>query len=161
MSKKAFSTVLWNQFEQSFDMLEQAITTVSLDDWTQGDGEWFFSFRIYHIIETIDFYTLDSPKLMEWGARAGFDWNTTDSIEIDIIPLITRKLIENYLSEMIAKLKKYLLRYDDSHLLQNDEFTWFVNIFEKMIYLLRHTVYHIGELHKALRDFGGVRAIWQ
>ncbi|MFQ5976553.1 MAG: hypothetical protein ACE5OZ_00300 [Candidatus Heimdallarchaeota archaeon] len=76
------------------------------------------------------------------------------------IAKIRKECCMNYLEEMENRLVDILASATKSELLEKDGFPWFSSKFEKLLYLLRHNMHHIGELNKALRDDDGVRIKW-
>ena len=79
---------LIKQFESSWLMLRQCIENVPDEKWdvglkvidkpwaeAKGENIWYYSDRVYHIIQTVEFYTNDDPKTMKWGGRiGGIEW---------------------------------------------------------------------------------------
>ncbi len=114
----------------------------------------------YHIVETMDFYAGNNPEDMTWGQRAGYDWEKSKDTKTDILPKITKEIVLAYLEETEKKLKDMFDSLDIERLNSKDEFKWFHSIFEKLVYLLRHNMHHIGELSKTLRDWKCERAKW-
>ena len=75
---------LAKQFESSWLMLRQCIENFPDDKWhgglriidktwseVKGENIWYYSDRVYHIIQTVEYYTNDDPKTMKWGGRIG------------------------------------------------------------------------------------------
>ncbi|MBN2231075.1 MAG: DinB family protein [Candidatus Thorarchaeota archaeon] len=151
---------LHHQFQSSCTMLKDAIKNVPDEKWHKGTESWFFSLTAYHIVETMDFYTRDSPKGMKWGAKAGYDWDSTKDIETDILPKISKDIVTAYIKEMEERLKTFFETKTPDQLSSDDDFEWFTSIFERILYLLRHNMHHIGELCKTLRDWKCERAKW-
>lgn len=154
--------VLAKQYESVWSMLEKTIANTPDDRWHQGVGEWFFSLTVYHVIETAEFYTLNDPKEMTWGARAGFQWNDVKKIETDVLPKITIDLITSYLKDVKANLEKRLHSFTEEEYHKGDGFENHLKTrFEKFIYLLRHCGHHIGELNRALREWNCTYSHWE
>jgi uncharacterized damage-inducible protein DinB len=151
---------LQRQFISSCKMLRNAVANVPDEKWHHGAEGWFFSLTAYHIVETLDFYLRKSPDGMRWGAQAGFDWDESKDTERDILPKITKGIVEAYLDEVEGKLTELLSSLGIKDLSNKDDFPWFTSIFEKLIYVLRHTTHHAGELSKTLRDWQCKRVEW-
>ncbi|MHA1743933.1 MAG: hypothetical protein ACTSV6_06755, partial [Candidatus Heimdallarchaeota archaeon] len=66
-----------------------------------------------------------------------------------------------YLKEIEEKVSTYLKTLSFEQLLEKDGFKWFSSIFEKLLYLLRHTAHHLGELGRMLREWDCKRMKWQ
>lgn len=134
-------------------MLEAAMASVTDDKWHSGVGKWHFSLTAYHVVETAQFYMSSDPDAMKWGARAGYGWREGIDIEKEILPKLTRDLVRAYLEETRGRLAGVLKSMSAEDLLKKDGFYWFGSVLERLVYLLRHTAHHIGELIKTLRDW--------
>jgi len=141
-------------------MLRTAIENIPEEKWHDGSDGWFFSFNTYHVVETMEFYMNDNPDAMNWGGRAGYNWDDVKDIEKDILPLISKELVTSYLDEMEELVTKTITSMDSKKLEAKDGFHWFESVLEKFLYLLRHNMHHNGELSRALRDWGCKRSKW-
>jgi uncharacterized damage-inducible protein DinB len=151
---------LLGQFMSSCQMLHEAIANVPDEKWHDGAEGWFFSVTAYHAVETMDFYLGDSPEGMTWGQRKGLDLDKSQETKADILPKITKDVVRAYLDEIEVRLKDKFNSLDIEKLNSKDDFKWFASIFEKLTYLLRHNMHHIGELSKTLRNWGCERVKW-
>ena len=151
---------LVRQYNSSWKMLRTAIENVPDEKWHDGSEGWFFSLNAYHIVETMEFYMNDSPDGWKWGSRAGFDWDTVENKDKDILPKITKKLVSTYLDDMEKLVTKSLNSMDTKKLDSKDGFHWFESVLENLLYLLRHNMHHVGELSRSLRDWGCKRSKW-
>ena len=157
----SFRGALQNQFEGKWKMLVEAIVKCPNEKFHDGIGDWSYSFSIYHIIETAHFYILDNPDTMKWGNRAGFDWNTDSKETISKKKKeITKEMLLEYYEEIEERISNFLNEKSDEDLLKKDGFHWFSSIYEKLIYLLRHNSFHVGELAKTLREWETDRIKW-
>ena len=160
-NKIGFKNSLLNQFDKNWEMAKIAIYACPEDKWHSGTEDWVYSFTIYHIIETADFYSRDNPETMNWGKKAGIDWNKDQKEDIEEKKLkISKEFLLNYLEEIRERIRSLLSETDDNSLLQKDKFHWFDSVFEKLLYLLRHNSHHIGELARTLRDYDCDRIKW-
>ncbi|MHA1137891.1 MAG: DinB family protein [Candidatus Thorarchaeota archaeon] len=148
------------QYQSSWKMLRAALENIPDEKWHDGSGGWYFSLDAYHIVETMEFYMNESPDGMKWGNRAGFDWDNVKDKEKDVLPKISKELVSTYLDEMEELVTKTICAMDSEKLNSKDGFHWFESIFEKLIYLLRHNMHHMGQLSRSLRDWGCKRAKW-
>jgi len=123
-------------------------------------GQWFFSQTAYHIIETVQFYLGSDPDAMEWGARASIVWDDVEDIEKEVLPKLTKELVNSYLDEIVKMAAEALRPLSNEEFFKTDGFDWFSSILDKLVYLLRHTNYHVGELNRALREWGLSPARW-
>ncbi|MGY5873567.1 MAG: DinB family protein [Candidatus Thorarchaeota archaeon] len=151
---------LVRQYQSSWKMLRTAIENIPEEKWHDGSDGWFFSFNTYHVVETMEFYMNDNPDAMNWGGRAGYNWDDVKDIEKDILPLISKELVTSYLDEMEELVTKTITSMDSKKLEAKDGFHWFESVLEKFLYLLRHNMHHNGELSRALRDWGCKRSKW-
>ena len=160
-SKIAFS--LAKEFREMWAMTRAAIEQIPDTEWThgvEGDKEWFYSLRVYHMIETAEYYSRDTPKGMLWGARLGKVkwWETISPREAAEKVVKGDTLI--YLYEIARYIEDYLKRVSNEDLLVEGGFHGFSSILEKYVYLIRHNTYHLGELTMDLRVRGFDRIKW-
>ena len=122
---------------------------------------WFFSDRVYHIIQTVEFYTNDNPSDMKWGGRiGGIDWKS-ETPEVTA-SRITKEDMLKYMEETGNNLKAKLRSFSEDDLYETDGFKAHQpSRLAKFIYTLRHSMWHIGELSRALRDWDCERIIWR
>ena len=155
------SRILLNQFQDKWRMLKQTIEKIPEEKIHNGKGDWTYSWNIYHIIETADFYIRDTHEDMVWGKRAGVDWDkdSKDKI-IEKKTEITKDFLLDYIEEIDKKIIDVLTNLSDEDLMKKDGFYWFDTILDKLIYLLRHNHHHIGELALALREWDCERVSW-
>jgi len=161
--KSAIAFGLARQLRGMWTMTRQAIAQIPEKGWTQGaerDNKWFYSLRVYHIIETAEFYSRDTPEGMQWGARLGVvNWWEKISHK-DAAEKVVRGDTLVYLNEMQQYIENLLKRVSAEELLRKDGFHWFSSILEKYQYLIRHNTYHLGELTMQLRVHGNDRIKW-
>ena len=159
--KVTLSSILITQFKDKWRMLKQTIDKIPDDKWHKGKNKWIYSWGVYHVIETADFYSLTYHEDMQWGKVADIDWKKDSEEEIEKKKLnLTKKMMYDYMDEMDKRITKFLENKSDEDLLKKDSYYWFESIYGKLIYLLRHNSFHIGELAKALRDWDCERFKW-
>ena len=90
---------------------------------------------------------------LKWGGKAGFEWEDGIDIKKKVLPKLTKDLVKSYLTETWEKLNSLLSSLTIQDLQETDGFHWFGSIFEKLVYLLRHNMHHVGELSRTLRDW--------
>ena len=160
-SKMAFS--LARQFRGMWAMTRDAIELIPDKDWAHGvdvDKMWFYSLRVYHMIETAEFYAREAPEGMLWGARLGqVNWWEKISAK-EAAEQVVKGDTLIYLNEIAFYIENHLKRVSDQDLLAKDGFHWFSSILEKYLYLIRHNTYHLGELTMDLRNRGSERIKW-
>jgi len=165
---------LVNQFESSWKILRQSVENAPDEKWAigmkpinkpwaeaKGQNIWFFSERVYHIIQTVEFYSYDKPDFMKWGSRiGGIEWRK-ESPEATAARIKKDDMLE-YLEETKDKLEKKLKSFSDDDLFETDGFSeWQSSRLAKFLYTLRHSIWHIGELSLALRSYDSERTSWQ
>ena len=165
---------LVKQFEACWEILRQSIENVPDEKWaigieiinkpwseTKGMNVWYFSERVYHIIQTIEFYSNDDPSIMKWGSRiGGIDWKS-ESPETTAMRIEKDDML-NYLEEIKEKLEKKLRSFSDKDMFETDGFSeWQESRLAKFLYTMRHSMWHIGELSRALRDYECDRTKWR
>ena len=151
------------QFNRKWNMLNQAIEKYPEEDWLKDEGEWTYSYIIFHILETAKFYLANSPDEMVWGERVGIDWETDSKEKIAKAKSeISKEFLLEYLEELKENTLILLEKISSEKLMDQDGFHkfGFESVLEKLIYLIRHTSVHLGELSKTLRDKGYERMIW-
>lgn len=153
-SGNTIAKVLEAQYTGSLNMLQAAIAAVPDDKWHTGVGAWFYSYNVYHTIEAVQFYLGSDPDAMKWGVRAGFEWSPDTNIEKDVLPRLTKELVNSYMLEVRQKLSNVLSPMRDEEFFQTDGFHWIDSVFEKLVYCLRHTAHHVGEICRALIEWG-------
>jgi hypothetical protein len=161
--KSRIAFALARQFRGMWAMTRQAVEQIPDKDWTLGakcDPKWFYSLRVYHIIETAEFYARNTPDRMQWGARLGkLNWWETITHQ-EAAELVVKGDMLVYIDDIAKIIESNLKAVSDSNLLQMDGFHWFSSILEKYQYLIRHNTYHLGELTMQLRDHNHDRIKW-
>lgn len=160
--KLSVGLILSKEFKNSWNILRQAIENITDEHWLEIVNDWSFSWTVCHIIETAEFYSRNTPEGMEWGKITGINHETdTDEMKIQKQARITKELLLNYLDEIEERITTYIENTSDEDLFEKDGFDPHLkSILEKLLYLLRHNMHHIGELNKALRDWNCQRISW-
>ncbi|MFX1565117.1 MAG: hypothetical protein ACFFCH_03920 [Promethearchaeota archaeon] len=167
LAKKDFKSPiayeLAGQLESMWTMIREAINLVSDEEWTHGiqnDKDWYYSLRVYHIIETAEFYSRDTHQGMQWGARLGkVNWWETITHQ-EAATKVGKSDMLIYSDEIAKYIRDKLQKFSDQDLLEQDGFHWFSSILIKYVYLIRHNTYHLGELTQFLRLLGKERIKW-
>lgn len=155
-------------------MLRQAIKNVPDESWSAGldhrygswvDTEvmniWYYSYVVLHLIESADFYSRDDTDDMVWGgAIGGIDWKK-ESPHVTASRIAKKDMLK-YLAKIESVLEAKLNSFSDKDLLESDGFAKsHPNRFSKFLYLMRHTMYHLGELARVLRNCNCERLKWE
>lgn len=149
---------LADQFERTWMMLRQAIDNCPDEEWKRDAGHWFLipSRLAYHTIETVDHYSRESPEDMPWAERFGVDWEMREAEKLP-----DREPMLDYLEEIRGSLKGKLHSMSDEAILGEHAFPWTgATVLERMIYTLRHSMFHLGQIQAELRRRGLKGAEW-
>ncbi|MHA2299953.1 MAG: hypothetical protein ACXACD_03260, partial [Candidatus Thorarchaeota archaeon] len=102
----------------------------------------------------------DTEGIVWGGAIGGIDWKKES-------PHTTASRIEKndmliYLKKIESSLEAKLDSFSDKDLLEPDGFAKsHPNRLSKYLYLMRHTMYHLGELARVLRNCNCERLKWE
>ena len=143
------------QFASAWEMVRQAIDNITDEDWRATHSKWCYATTVYHIVETFDFYSQGSSDGFDWGGR--FNVAEKGGYEPENMP--GKSEVLSYLDEMEKRTVKVLTE-PEIPLEQKDGFPWFHSVLEKLLYALRHTVFHTGELALALRTRDRKKMNW-
>jgi uncharacterized damage-inducible protein DinB len=147
-----------DQFERMWMMLREVIGNCPGEEWKRDAGHWFLipSRLAYHTIETADFYNRESPEGMDWAGRFDVDWETQDAEKLP-----DREPMLDYLEEIRSSLQSKLHSMSDESFLAGHAFPWTgATVLERMIYTLRHSMFHVGQIQAELRRRGLQGAEW-
>ena len=160
-TNRKLSSILNNQFKGFWEHFHQILDKIPNDRLHDGEENWTTCWILYHLIETAEFYYQDSPEKMKWGKKAGFDWKKNTKEEINKkMSLVTKEILREYAREIENRIEKHLNQMLDTDLLKKDDFEWFDSILGKLIYLLQHNHFHMGELAQKMREMGGEKFKW-
>ena len=136
-----------------------------MDDrmWKEFVNEWSYVGTLYHIIDTLEFYSYNSPKDMKEVGELGINTSNINENEIqEQIQSKEKKFFLEYLEKVKSLVNTRIESFNESDLNEQDVFAeWgFKSRFHKFSYVLRHTMFHLGELNKYLRDNNRSRIKW-
>lgn len=139
-----------DQFERQFKMLDTLYDRVNDAAWAYPDqrikGVWQW---MTHLLETIEFYLGDKPgEDFPWGHRFDLDWETAQAN-----PLPSPEAMRAYQRDVWASVTRIVSGKTDADLLAPETLhPWTGKTFlGKLIYLMRHTQQHIGDINRVLR----------
>ena len=141
-------TELINQYEHSWRVFEGIVRDFDTDAWIHiGSGTTTPARMAFHILKGVKYYLEDSSTIaFASGKSFEFDWETVNEEElpsqIDILACIY---------EFKIKTRKWLseMNFDA----ENSTFGWAGKTkLGVVIFLLRHSLYHIGELSSLLNE---------
>lgn len=158
--ERRFVKAIEEQFRRTFKMWKEELRNIPAKEWRRGEIDYLIPARhLCHLIVTADYYTGGkSPEEYDWNCYFGGDW---ESMTMEQLP---RK------SDALRKLSEFeevlMSRFEDL----SDEDLWKEekqspwtgkNLAGKLLYLLRHSQHHVGEMHAELRRRGIKRASWR
>jgi hypothetical protein len=153
----AVGEALAEQMKRSWKMLRTAIEGFEADEWQAGERSELVPARwALHAIEAGDFYAKPSPEGFTWGRRFQADWEGSPPKEL---PTQEQTLV--YMKDVARELDDWLTSASGEELLGENAFPWTgANPMSRMIYLMRHTQHHAGEMNMLLRQRGWSTDNW-
>lgn len=156
MQEKAIIEEIVDQFDRTWKMMRETITGFTDSSWVNTGVDYLVPARIaYHTLETIEYYIGDkSSKEFPWRAKFAGDWETMDK---DRLP--TQDQVLRYMEDIGSGLVKWLDASDFSE--KNDTFggTGKTRL-GHVLYILRHTLHHHGEMNYILFQSGHKKVNW-
>jgi hypothetical protein len=145
-----------NQFDRQFKTLDGVYDRASDDAWTFADqrlkGVWQW---MSHVLETIEFYLGDKNEGFSWSHRFSLDWENAQAGSAPGKEAMRayQKDVEQLLHRMLdGKTEADLAASEILH-------PWTGKTYlGKLLYLMRHTQQHIGDINRVLR-FNGCDAL--
>jgi hypothetical protein len=157
---------LLSQMESTWKMIEDAIDLIDSDNWLERYNQFSYGQRLYHLIETWEFYIRDDPEGMKWGYLIDLpedlsedDWENAFNEKMNNL---SPDKLKTYLGEIVNQTRNKLSGLSDQGLINEDGFKiWIPNRITKYIYLIRHSMWHLGELSLHLRMNNKSSIKWQ
>ena len=146
--------------QSAFKMLKEAVSRIEGEFWKEEKNNWRYGTFLWHAIETIDFYMSDSAEAFHPLSEAS---DKTLEEEIEIINSKDKLFFEKFLADVESKTFNILEEMSEKDLLEKDGFEkmGFISRLHKYLYMIRHTMVHLGELSKTLRDKDGKGIRWE
>ena len=148
-----------NHFERQFRTLDGVYAKASDSAWTYPDarakGVWQW---LLHTLETVEYYLSEkSSEEFAWGHRFGLDW---ENARPDRIP--GKDEMRAYQDDMEQLVRRTLASKTDQDLTMPEEVArWTGKLYlGKLLYLMRHTQQHIGDMNRVLRLNGDEALEW-
>jgi len=148
---------IMGQFERQFSTLDTLYDRVNDLAWAYPDqrikGAWQWT---AHLLETIEFYLGENEDFL-WGHRFGVDW---ENAQADPIP--GQEAMHTYQEDVRALVGQILgSKTDDDLLAPEVVHPWTGKTYlGKLLYLMRHTQQHIGDINRVLRMSGCEALQW-
>ncbi len=163
IKQSTITTVLLEEFKDTCDKIRLAIDNMDESIWNIKTNKWSYAKNLYHIIETIEFYSYDSPKDMETRGELGIKTanKTNEEIENEL-KTKHKEFFYNYLEQVQKLIITTIAQKKTEEFIKPDLFEefGFKSCYHKYSYVLRHSMIHAGELNKTLRDLGKTRIKW-
>ena len=151
-------TYLWEQFGAAMDMLAAAITLCPEDLWNRHPR---FHYIAYHTIFFTDYYLSDTPMEKDYQPPPPF---TKSEFEDDMPPPRTYLQSEllSFLGVARQRLREQLATLSPEELLQRRFTSEYkdMNLFELLLYNMRHVQHHAAQLNLLLRQEIGEAPRW-
>jgi hypothetical protein len=148
-----------NHFERQFRTLEGAYERASERAWACEDdrlkGVWQW---LLHTLETFEFYLGERPAdAFPWGHRFNLDW---EDAETDHVP--SKAEMHAYQRDVEQFVQQVLADKSDAHLAAAEAaMPWTGKLYTgKLLYVMRHTQQHIGDINRVLRWNGDQALEW-
>ena len=156
----SIKVALINEMRAVFKMLNDAISRVEGDFWKEKENNWMYGYVLFHSIEAIEFYMSDSSEV--WIPLSGVSENSEEK-ETETLKTLNQKFFKNYLHKVEKHTFNVLDKLTDKDLLENDGFgvRGFTSRLHKFSYVIRHSMVHLGELSKTVRDLGMKGIKWE
>jgi len=153
-------TGLLDQFNRSLDILREVIENIPSEKWLTGFSEMFVPAMIaYHTVESLDFYfSRKREEEFKWGYRFGGPWWETGPEDWP-----TKEEVVTYLEEVAEKIRIFFESTTDDELVKRfDLYDWSGGtVLTHLVYALRHTMHHQGQLVALQSHFGIKKETWR
>lgn len=155
----SLASIVTSQFGNAWDMLAEAVKNFTANQWRSGDIDYSIPARIaYHAIETVDYYLRDDLTAFKWGWRFGIDWEGASPSQLP-----DQRATLAYLHEIRRQSAAWLASLGDEGLLRIDKafHAEAMSNLDRVLYVLRHTHQHVGEICAELRRCERARPAWR
>ncbi len=148
---------LAKQYERAWFMFRDVVEKCPEDEWRKGEPNQLVPARwALHAVECVDFYLSPTPEGFSWPARFGADWEGATAEDLP-----TREQVLEYARDMEAATARFLRETSEDALFGENPFPWTGDTpFERMVYVLRHTHAHTGDINCILRHRGLESGEW-
>ena len=147
------------QYQRAFKIIHLEIEGFDDDQWLKGMDHFLVPVNVaMHIADTLDFYFSSgiTGEEYQWGQYFGGGW-----WELSESQKPSREKLLTYLDEVEERVMDLLAGLDDQILLQklprNEHPTSYIG---HLIYAIRHTMHHHGELGALSVFHGNPGGVW-
>lgn len=153
-------SILNDQWARVWDMWEEMIRTIPDDEWTTGDVDYLIPARhLVHVVVCVDLFTADTPfdQYDPTELFGGGSWGMSPE------ELPSKETALAKLTDTRAAVKERLAKLDDAALLELEKLCAWTGRTRmcKMLYVIRHTQHHLGEVNAELSRRGIKAATWE
>ena len=149
MTQDIVNESLWQQFGASIEMLRNAIVMVPEEKWLSDKR--FFKMS-YHTLFFLDYYLTNPPK--DFKPLLAFEFN--DQGHIVPNKHYSKLEILEFLEACRSKCKKVCFSFNDENIadrwIQTDNWPRNYQMFELMMYNMRHVQHHSAQMNMMLRE---------
>ena len=154
----SLTNTLIGQYDHCWRMLENGIGICTEDQWKHViDDPFFVPCRVaFHIIQSADYYAGVEAADFNW-AEFGFDWEEAPTEQFP-----NKADTIAYLERVKEKVSAFIESKGNETLIGSDEAfsPRFESPFARMLYGLRHSHHHIGQLSLDLQRRGLPEISW-
>ena len=158
--KHTLASILTGQWTRVWNMWEEMIRAIPESEWRTGDIDYLIPARhCVHVLLCDDAFTQDIP-LDQYDDSKLFDvreWGTPPG------ELPNKQMALSKIAESREIVRERLEQLDDAILLEPEKVhPWAGQTrLEKLLYVLRHSQHHLGEINAELTRRGIRAAIWK
>jgi uncharacterized damage-inducible protein DinB len=152
-----------DHFRRQFRTLDGVYERASESAWTYQDartkGVWQW---LLHILETVEFYLSEKPDdQFPWGHRFDVDWENSAAERVP-----TKDEMQTYQRDIEQLVRRVLAVKSDQDMTAPEVVAPWTGTpsgpvyLGKLLYLIRHTQQHIGDVNQILRLCGDPSLEW-
>jgi len=158
VSENPITDAVLGQVGRSWQELRRAVEATPPDDWIEGSPDYLRPARLaYHILFTADMYATHMGY-EEYRPHRTYkiDWEGP----VDALP--AKAVLLQWLAQTEMAVRDWLISLGDQGLLSPEtQYPWTgATKLDRALYLLRHNMWHIGELNAILRSRGCAQVEW-
>jgi uncharacterized damage-inducible protein DinB len=154
--------VLRDQWTRVWDMWEEMIRSIPDNEWEEGDIDYLIPVRhLVHVLVCEDAFTQDLP-LEQYDERSLFEVRGC-GLGTPVTKLPNRATALSKLAEIRTNVEEKFSKLDDSALLEIEQVhPWTGETrMGKLLYILRHSQHHLGEVNAEMSRRGIKAATWE
>jgi uncharacterized damage-inducible protein DinB len=147
MKDSLFLEICKNEYYALIEMLQKAINICSKELWdrkTEGIPFWQLA---YHSVYYLDFYLGESPKKHEQR------FDIKENLDERMKKILTKEQLKTYLIEVKEKCDRVLEGLSTKELEGKNSYFWTgPTLAHRLVYNIRHSQHHVGQLNLILRQ---------